>query len=484
MKKLNELLELDSTQTVAYLSEDNRDIKENTLFFCLKGAHFDGHQVVADVIEKGAKVIVHTDDITNKHTDIIYYQSKDIASDMALISTRFYDDPSSKLNLIGITGTNGKTTIAWVLADILNRLTSCGYIGTIDIEYNNHIYKNLYTTPKPIELNYHLKEMVKEQVKYCALEISSHALTLKRTDFLKIKYAIMSNLTFEHVNFHGSMMEYGKAKRLLFENLSADNYAILNKDDSTYDDYATNTKAQIVSYGIENDADLMAKDILIKKDGTSFTLVYKNKEYNVVTNLIALFNVYNLLAVFAVLILEGYLIEDILKLVKNIKQPKGRMEVIAEGQDYDVIIDYAHTEDGFIKVFEYAQKMAKGDIIAVFGSAGGDRDKEKRPALGAIADKYSQKIILTEEDIRDETTQSIALDIAQGIKHNDYLIIDKREDALAYVIEHAKKDDMILILAKADDRYNIVNNEAIPYEGDIDLARRLIKERMNKDGVK
>lgn len=484
MKKISDLVPINNEGIVEYLSEDSRDVRKNTLFFCLKGANFDGHKVVAEVIEKGANVIVHTDDLTDKKEDIVYYKVSDIEKEMARISAIFFDNPSHKMDLIGVTGTNGKTTVAWLLTDVLNHLTSCGYIGTIDIEYNDKVFKNLFTTPKPIELNYHLNEMVNDEVKNCALEISSHALTMKRTEYIKVKYAIMTNLTFEHINFHGSMEEYSKAKRLLFEQLSKDEYAILNIDDITYEAYLKHTNANVISYGINNKADIMAKNIEIYNDKTIFILVILDKEYVVKTNLVALFNVYNLLAVLAVLYLQGYSMDKVIPLLTDLRYPKGRMETINEGQDFDVIIDYAHTPDGFEKVFEYAKEMAKGDIIAVFGSAGGDRDKEKRPVLGEIANRYCDQIILTEEDIRDETTYDIAMEIKKGITIDNCLIIDKREDAIEYVIEHAKKDDMILILAKADDRYNIVNNVAVPFEGDINLTRRLLQERKNKNETK
>ena len=481
--KIKQLLNVDSDINIKYLSEDSRDIKENTMFFCLKGANFDGHKAIDEVIEKGATAIVHTDDVV-KREGIFYYKSNDIELDMAKVSANFYDNPSKKMNLVGVTGTNGKTTIAWILKDILNKINSCGYIGTIDIEYNNQVFKNLFTTPKPIELNYHLDQMIKVNVKNCALEVSSHALTLKRTAYQTIKYAIMSNLTYDHVNFHGSMEAYSDAKRLLFEQLEVDNYAILNIDDNTFEDYKNHTKAKVVSYGVKNKADIMAKDIVISDKNTKFTLIVFDKEYQIETNLVALFNVYNLLAVLAVLYLEGYEMSQILPLLKEITFPKGRMEAIDEGQDFTVIIDYAHTPDGFEKVFEYAKEMSKGRIVSVFGSAGGDRDKEKRPILGEIADKYSDVIILTEEDVRDETTQSIAEDIMLGIKGKDCLVIDRREDAVKYVLDNAKKDDMILILAKADDRYNVIGNEVMPYEGDINLTRRLLIERKEKNETK
>ncbi|MDR1782096.1 MAG: UDP-N-acetylmuramoyl-L-alanyl-D-glutamate--2,6-diaminopimelate ligase [Bacilli bacterium] len=481
--KLSNLIDCDSDLDILYLSEDSCDIKDNTLFFALKGANFDAHTIIDEVIKKGAICIVHTDDIFNKQEGIYYYQVKDINKEMALISAKFYDNPSSKLNLIGVTGTNGKTTIGWVLKELLNQLSSCGYIGTIDVEYGDKVFHNHYTTPKSLELNKYFNDMVNDNINYCALEVSSHALALKRSYGLLFKYAIMTNLTFEHVNFHGSMGKYQEAKRILFENLNSDNIAILNKDDATYQDYAENTNAKVISYGINNDADVMAKDIKLSKDGTSFTLKIFDSEVLIETNMVALFNVYNLLPVLIVLYCEGFAFEDVRPLLKNIKFPTGRVQSIDYGQSFNVIVDYAHTPDGFEKVFEYAKAIAKKRIIAIFGSAGGDRDREKRPVLGEIADKYCDLIILTLEDPRTEKVSDINNMIKKGISNTEVIEIEDRPSAIKYALKHANKDDTVLVLAKADDDYNAIGNDYVYYEGDINIVTRILKE-MQAHGIK
>ncbi|MEG0364796.1 MAG: UDP-N-acetylmuramoyl-L-alanyl-D-glutamate--2,6-diaminopimelate ligase [Erysipelotrichales bacterium] len=476
--KINKLIDVDSDIEISYLSEDNRDIKDNTMFFCLKGANFDGHDVVDQVIKDGAKAIIHLDEIENKQDGIVYHKVDDVLLSMASIATKFYNNPGNTLNMIGITGTNGKTTTAWLLYDILNKISSSGYIGTIAVQFNDKEYHNLYTTPKPIELNRYLGEMVEDKIKYCALEVSSHALVQHRAAYIDMKYGIMTNLTFEHVNFHGSMEEYAKAKRILFENLSGEAYAILNIDDITYEDYKLNTKAKVFSYGLDSNADMYAKDISINPNETMFTLVVDNKEYQIKTNLVALFNVYNLMACLSVLYLEGYNLEEIIPLLNNLTYPQGRMEDIDEGQDFKVIVDYAHTPDGFEKVFEYAQSIVGNRVISVFGSAGGDRDREKRPILGELAQKYSDCIILTQEDNRSESVEDVCANIAQGINNKEYVVINEREKAIEDAIGMAQSGDVILILGKANDKYNVVGNTPIPYEGDIDLSRRLLKERI------
>lgn len=462
---------------ITHLSENNHDIVPGTLFFCLKGAFFDAHSVVDEVIDAGAVAIVYTDELATKRPGIVYYRVEDILAEMASISTAFFHHPSESLRLIGVTGTNGKTTIAWVFRDLLDRLASCGYIGTIDIEYAGQTYKNHFTTPKPIELNYHLARMVEDGVDYCALEISSHALTLKRTLGMTFAYAIMTNLTFEHVNFHGSMEAYAQAKRLLFENLDSDAVAILNADDDTCADFAAHTSARVVTYGIHNPADVMARDIHIRPEGTSFTLSIFGREIPIQTNLVGEFNVSNLLPVLAVLDMEGYDPATIAELLATIVTPKGRMDRINEGQDFEVIVDYAHTPDGFDKVFQYAQQMATGPIVAVFGSAGGDRDREKRPVLGQIASRYADRIILTMEDPRTEKVCDINAAIRSGMEPGpDIVEIELREEAIEHALRTAEPGAMVLVLAKADDRYNVVGNEDMAYDGDLDVTRQVLRQ--------
>lgn len=479
-KKVSELLDVDSDLLVEYLSEDSKDIKDNTLFFALSGATFDAHNVIDDVIQKGARVIVHSKELANYNDEVVYYKSNNVNEVMARVATRFYDNPSYRFNLIGVTGTNGKTTTSWILFQILNKISKAGYIGTNGIEYNDKEFSSHYTTPKPIELNYHFDQMIKQGVKHCAMEVSSHALTLDRSKYLKFKYAIMTNLSFEHVNFHGSMEKYQEAKRVLFEDLDEDSYAILNRDDITYEDYASHTKAKVVSYGIENKADVWAKDLNLSNKGMSFNLVYENKEYPITSNLISKVNVYNLLAAIVVMIKMNINIDEIIELVKKINPPSGRMCVIDEGQDFEVIVDYAHTPDGFEKLYEYVKDQVKGNIISVFGSAGGDRDREKRPILGKIASAYSNHIILTQEDNRSESVHDISMAIAAGID-SEYEIIEDRQQAITKALKIAKADDLVLILAKANEKYQHVGNQTLDYEGDIDLTIRLIKEGVHNE---
>lgn len=486
MKKLKELYDIDSEVEIAYLSENSQEIKPNTLFFALKGATFDGHSVVDQVISDGAVAIVHTDELNNYQEGIVYLKVDDINLAMAQIASKFFNQPSTKFKLTGVTGTNGKTTIAWLLHTILNQLSSSAYIGTIGIEYANKVLTNHFTTPKSIELNAILNDMVEADIDYVNLEVSSHALEQKRSYGLDFDYAIMTNFSSDHENFHGGKENYKKAKQILFDNLKPEAYALLNIDDETYEQYKEATKAQVISYGTSQQADVRAHNIVIKNDSTEFDLILLDEIHHIKTNLVAMFNVYNLLPVLTILHLEGFDMSEISYLLTKLTFPQGRMESIIAGQDYDVIVDYAHTPDGFEKVFEYAKSIKKGRIISVFGSAGGDRNKEKRPVLGSIAAKYSDVIVLTQEDARDESVIDICNDIKQGINESvETITIEKRKDAVEYVINNAKKDDLILILAKANDKYNVVaNNQDEPYEGDIDLSLRLIKERLGKENEK
>jgi len=488
MKMLSELLKgsnikIDQDVEVAYLSEDNRDIKENTMYFALKGANFDGHNAIKQVVSDGASVIVYTDDI-DTDDQAIYIKVDDINQVMAIVGHNYHDHPSKKMKMIGVTGTNGKTTVAWLSHWLLKQLDSSAYIGTIGVEYNDRLHTNHFTTPKAIELSGLLDTLQEEGINYVNMEVSSHALEQKRSGQIDFDYAIMTNFSPDHENFHGGIDNYRRAKQILFDDLKEEAYALLNIDDETYQQYKGATKAKVISYGIDKECDVRASNINLSTSGTTFDLKLFDKNYFVKTNLVAKFNVYNLMPVITILSLEGYDMDVILPMLENFEFPQGRMEAIDLGQDYDLIVDYAHTPDGFVKVLEYAKAIAKGRIVTVFGSAGGDRDHSKRPVLGQIASESSDLIILTQEDSRYEKTIDICNAIKAGIKNDvETMIIEKRKDAVAYAIEHAQKDDMILILGKANDKYNVIENDVDEdYEGDIDLSIRLVKEQLEKEG--
>ena len=458
------------------LATDSRKVKEDSIFFCVKGFKNDGHKFVNEAIANGAKVIVYHDDIDTSKK-VVYIKVDDVTKVLNQVVKKFYHDPSNNLEMFAVTGTNGKTTVASLLKDIIDRKEPCGYIGTLGMRYQNVKVDVTLTTPSIIDLNSHLADMVEKGVKACALEVSSIGIEQRRVDALHFDVAIFTNFTYDHLDYHGTMDAYFKAKKKLFDQLPFGTIAITNVDDEMGLKITEDTKARVVTYGIINDADYMAQDIKMDGDSTQFRLVHKDRSYLINTNLVAMFNVYNLLAVIAALDQRGYDIESFIGKLKVLQAVPGRMHKIREGQDFNVIVDFAHTPDGIQKVYEYAQKITptSKNIVSVFGSAGG-RDKAKRKVFGELADHYSDKIILTEDDPRDESITDIANEIAKGIEHHEYIIVESREEAINIAINMMNKGDTLLVLGKGDEDFIYRSFGKEPYIGDDKACKKYIKK--------
>ena len=377
--------------------------------------------------------------------------------------------------MYGVTGTNGKSTVTNIICDIYNRFSSCGYIGTIAIRYKNIDLPPDLTTPNPIYLNDTLRKMADAKVKAVALEVSSHGLDLGRVDGIDFDVAVFTNFTYDHLDFHGTMENYFDAKKKLFTNMKKDGISILNVDDSYYEKLRSACHTKVVTYGIENEADYRADNIHLYTNHSTFTLIYKENRYEVDTNLVAMYNIYNLLAAIASLVETGFTIEEILPHLGNIHQIDGRMESIDEGQPFHIIVDFAHTPDGMEKVYQYAQNITPegNDIITVFGSAG-KRDSAKRKVFGEIADKYCDFIILTEDDPRDEDPKAIADQIKEGITSTNTIYIDNRYDAIRMAIESANVHDTIMILGKGDEEFMYREDGRSPWLGDNNAVKEII----------
>lgn len=474
-KRLSELIENAPDIKIEHLFTDSRKGANNGIFFCIKGIMNDGHKFVDSAIEKGAVCIIHCDELKEYQDGVLYYKVEDVDAELNRIASLFYEDPSSKLQVFGVTGTNGKTTVTSLIQDILNPKVNTGYIGTINISYNNKTIAAQYTTPEVIDLQRVMSEMVNENVKALAIEVSSHALIQKRVMALKVDYPIFTNLTHEHLDYHGTMEHYFEAKAELFKDLSEEQCAIINVDDEYGKRLIDLEIPNFVTYGIDNDADYRAINAEYAFDQTSFTLVHQNKEYEVLSNLVAKFNLSNLLAAIAALHQSGLELEYIISRVSNLKQISGRVERINFADQFQVIVDYAHTPDGFESLFRYAKSIV-GDkrIISVFGSAG-ERDILKRKVLGEIANEYSDMIILTADDPRNESVADISKEIAEGIDKN-YIIIENRYDAIYQAIQLANKCDIILVLGKGNDQYMALESGKEPYIGDVNIVNEILEE--------
>lgn len=465
--KLSDLFENVPDIEIKSLMSDSRKKRPDAMFFCVKGMMFDGHKFVDQAISNGAKVIVHSEPIEEMHSDITYIKVKDVLEVYNKVADAFYGHPSSKLLMFGVTGTNGKSSIACIIRDVMNEFKPTGYVGTISIEYGSVKLPPLLTTPDIDDLHGILSDMVDAGMKCCALEASSIGIEQGRVDAIDFDVAMFTNLTHDHLDYHGTMKNYFEAKKKMFDHLKPEAIAITNVDDPYGLKIVEDCQCHILTYGIDHDADYQATNIQLLKDRTKFNLKVAGMEYLIETNLVARFNIYNLLAAIAAMNCQGISMTQMLPYLKDIRQVEGRMQKINEGQPFNIIVDFAHTPDGIEKVCQYAATITpKGKrIIAITGSAG-KRDTIKRPIFGQILDRYCDMIILTEDDPRNENPKTIAQEIASGIKTTNYVIIVDRYDAIREAVEMADPNDTIIILGKGDEKFIYREFGREPYEGD------------------
>lgn len=475
--KLSELFENVPDIEIRSLMVDSRKKRPDSIFFCEKGMMFDGHRFVEQAIQNGAKVIVHSEPLENKHPDITYIKVKDVNAVLNKVADAFYGYPSHNLLMFGVTGTNGKSSIACIIRDVMNQFMPTGYIGTIAIEYGNVKLPPLLTTPDIDDLHGILADMVSAGIRCCALEASSIGIEQGRVDAIDFDAAIFTNLTHDHLDYHGTMENYFQAKKKLFDHLKESCVAITNVDDPYGMKIVADCKCPVVTYGIDHPADYQVTRYQLLKDRTIFTLRCNNMEYELETNLVARFNIYNLVAAIAAMNQKGISITQMLPLLKHIPQIAGRMERIDEGQPFNILVDFAHTPDGIEKLCQYASAITpKGNrIIAITGSAG-KRDTAKRPIFGQLLDKYADMILLTEDDPRNEKPLDICKEIASGIHEKPYVIIEDRYDAIRQAVEIADKGDTIIIMGKGDEKFIYREFGREPYEGDDAIAREAVRK--------
>lgn len=475
--KLSDMFENAPELEITGIASDSRTVAAGDMYFCIEGLRFDGHSFISQAIEKGAVCIVHSKDIDEMEDGIAYIKVNDVNATLNVIASKFYGYPSKAMKIFGITGTNGKSSIASIIADTYSHFEPCGYIGTISISYGDVKQLPSLTTPDPIMIHATMKKMVDAGMKACALEVSSHGLELGRVQSVDFDVAIFTNLTYDHLDFHGTIDNYFASKQKLFLQLKESGVAVLNIDDPYYEKLKAVCKARVVTYGISNDADYRGDHIHIGTDGSVFTLYHHDEVYQVETNLVALYNIYNLLAAIAAMCESGIALSDLIPYISHLHQIEGRMERIDEGQPFTVIVDFAHTPDGLEKVFEYAAAITDPtrSIISVFGSAG-KRDTKKRKVFGEIADKYCDLIILTEDDPRDENARDIANEIKSGIQHTKNIYIENRYDAIRQAIESANVKDTVLILGKGDELFMYREDGREAWLGDHNAARHCIRK--------
>ncbi|KMK77349.1 UDP-N-acetylmuramoyl-L-alanyl-D-glutamate--2,6-diaminopimelate ligase [Alkalihalobacillus pseudalcaliphilus] len=484
--KLSELMkvvpfidvDLKEDPVVEHITMDSREVRENTFFICIEGYTVDGHDFALSAIENGAVAVLAEKALS---LDVPVIVVKDTKRTMAKLASHFYEYPTEKFPLIGITGTNGKTSTTLILEHIFKAAQKkTGVIGTMYAKVGEEIVKTKNTTPESITLQETFHRMVKEQVDVAFMEVSSHALDYGRVHGCDFNIGVFTNLTPDHLDYHETMDAYLNAKGLLFAqlgNVYRDKYAIFNIDDPASKKLMKMTSADIVTYSIKHKADFFARDIRLSAKGTKFELIFQDTCYELEVSLIGKFNVYNLLAAISAAYCAGLSIDVIVESLSTVKGIPGRFETVRATveQDFTVVVDYAHTSDSLQNVLETVQDFATGDIIVVVG-CGGDRDRLKRPVMATIATQFSTEAIFTSDNPRSEEPHQILADMTTGLQAHNYHVIVDREMAIKQAIAGAKTGDIIVIAGKGHETYQQFAKETVHFD-DREVANEAIKER-------
>lgn len=454
--------EIDRNQ-ITGIFHDSRKVIKNSVFVAIKGYKFDGHKFIADAISKGAIAIVLEDDaafpdfaITRQHAAKILV--KDSRTALAELSNCFFNQPSNKIKLIGVTGTNGKTTTTFFIKSVLEVAGfKTGLIGTVKNFIGDKEVSSSLTTPECNDLNQLLSEMLNAGCTHAVMEVSSHSLYLKRVHGVHFTVGAFTNLTQEHLDFHGSMENYLNSKKILFDSLSNDDFAVYNLDDNYGQRIVNDSKAQKFSFGTSHKADYKLDKIKIDLSGTRFTITRDNDVYNVSTSLVGDFNAYNASCAFAASDILGISREKIVEGISNTKQVPGRFEVIGRNEK-KVIIDYSHTPDSLEKALLAIRKIVGKErpVYTVFG-CGGNRDRTKRPVMGKIATEFSDKVIITSDNPRFEDPMDIINEIKAGIIKNNFMVCENRAEAIKTALQGAEDNAVILIAGKGHENYQEIN---------------------------
>lgn len=431
----------------------------------------EGHEKVRDAIAAGAIAVVLQKDMAVPE-NIVKILVPNSRYALALLANRFYNFPSKRMKMIGVTGTNGKTTTTHIIDSILMQRYRTGLIGTLYYKINGQIRKSKDTTPEPPDLQEIFSQMVAEQVDYCAMEVSSHGIDFFRVQGVNYNVGLFTNLTQDHLDYHKTMEHYLQTKLKLFRWLDRHDHAIANVDDPHAIDFFNATVANKISYGIQNKADVMAKDIQFSIKGTQYRLCTPIGEIDIKQQLAGLFNVYNSLAAVAVAISQNFDLETIKAGLEQKIVVSGRFELVDKGQPFSVVVDYAHTPDGIDNVLKLAKNLNPKRLITVFG-CGGDRDKEKRPIMGKIASQYSDMIVLTADNPRNEDPEKIIDQIATGLGTTPYHRIIDRHDAIEFAIHQAQPGDIVMLIGKGHETTQTLKDRTIHFN-DVEEAEKAL----------
>ncbi|MBI2252719.1 MAG: UDP-N-acetylmuramoyl-L-alanyl-D-glutamate--2,6-diaminopimelate ligase [Armatimonadetes bacterium] len=483
LEKLVESLEEKKIQgnlslEIKEIQYDSRKVTPNSLFVCIKGKSFNGNDFAKDVINKGVKALVFEKKLNfNPPLGATLIKVQNSRYALTKLARKFFNFPDEKLKIIGVTGTNGKTTITFLLKKILEVSGfSCGLIGTLHAAWKDKIKAVNNTTPNALEIQKFLFSMLKDKIEYVAMEVSSHGLDQERVYEIPFLRAVFTNLTQDHLDYHKNLENYFQAKLKLFYLLKKEGQAIVNLDDP-YGRRILKKINNCFTYGIKNQADFFACDIKFNFYGTQFKICHKRESRLVKLPLLGLFNVYNSLAASAAAFSLGIDLKNICLALEEASSVKGRFESINLGQNFRLVVDYAHTPAGLENILKGAKILTKGRLIVVFG-AGGDRDRGKRPLMGEAASKLADLAIITSDNPRGEDPLKIIKEVKRGfVSGSNYLIEADRKEAIRKAINLAKKDDFIVIAGKGHENYQIFKDKVIHFD-DFEVAEKFIKKAL------
>ena len=458
---------------ITQVSTDSRKVEKGALFIAVEGYKESGERYIDEAVGKGARAVV-VEERHKKGTvsvkNIPVCRTKDARRAVLLISRVFFGYPLKDLKTIGVTGTNGKTTVTYLLEAILKAWgKSPGVIGTVSYRYKDIVHRADNTTPDPILLQSLLKKMLEEGTTHLVMEVSSHALIMDRIFPPDFDIGVFTSLSQDHLDFHGTMEEYFNAKALLFRGLSPDSDAVINIDDEYGRRLVGMTEGRVLTYGMRSGAGFRGEVKQISVEGSAFTI--NGNPFT--TNLIGLHNIYNILAAYAVARRLGVDDRIVVRALESVRRIPGRFERVGDGERIHIFVDYAHTPDALSKLLDAANALRRKRIITVFG-CGGDRDKTKRPLMGRVVEEKSDIAVITSDNPRTEDPLAIIEDIKGGLKEKNHTVIPDRKSAIFHAVELAEKDDIILIAGKGHEDYQILGERKIHFD-DREVALEALK---------
>jgi UDP-N-acetylmuramoyl-L-alanyl-D-glutamate--2,6-diaminopimelate ligase len=464
---------------IAKIEFDSRKIELNTAFVAIKGTLSDGHDYIEKAIALGANVIVCEQFPETIVQGITYVQVNDSNEALAYLSANFYDNPSEKIKLVGVTGTNGKTTIASLLYQLFKKAGyKVGLLSTVKIMVDTEEFKATHTTPDSLTLNYYLDQMVQEGCEFCFMEVSSHGIHQKRTTALEFAGGIFTNLSHDHLDYHNTFAEYRDVKKAFFDYLPKSAFAITNSDDKNGAIMLQNTKAKKITYALKSYADYKAQILENQLSG----LLLKINDNEVWVKLIGSFNAYNLLAIYAVAVELGIEQFEALRLLSELESVSGRFQFIVSDSKITAIVDYAHTPDALENVLQTIENIrTKNEQLITVVGCGGDRDKTKRPVMANIASTLSDKAIFTSDNPRTENPEIIIQEMEQGVEPQNFkktISILDRKQAIKTACQLANPNDIILIAGKGHETYQEINGVKYDFD-DLQIVTELLQQ-LNK----